>query len=131
MSSEEAVETVSPDVVVPAKKSPPPELPESIRVRTLVILSFWAVVVFLGLPIWWRTTSIYRARLPLQGMLEWADGKVLQGWPILHTQRALTLLIAGMSSGISFTDMHRSSISSGIRGTAFVTDDATCPGRFE
>lgn len=76
MSLEEAAEPGPQDVVASAKKSPPPELPESIRVRSLVILSFWAVVICLGLPIWWRTTSIYRARLPLQDMLEWADGKV-------------------------------------------------------
>lgn len=58
-------------------KSPPPEKPEAIRLRTLVICSFWAVIICLGLPMWWKTTSIYRARLPLQDMMEWADGKVL------------------------------------------------------
>ncbi len=63
---------------VTARKEPPPERPESIRVRTFVILSFWALVVFLGLPIWWKTTTIYRANLPLQQMMEWADGKVLK-----------------------------------------------------
>ncbi|KAI9879811.1 MAG: GPI transamidase component [Pleopsidium flavum] len=67
--------TSSHNVALTAKKSPPPELPESIRVRSLVVFSFWAVIVFLGLPIWWRTTSIYRARLPLRDMMEWADGK--------------------------------------------------------
>lgn len=61
---------------VSAKKQPPPESKESLRVRGLVIGSFWAIIIFLGLPIWWWTTSIYRARLPLQEMLEWADGKV-------------------------------------------------------
>lgn len=62
----------------PAKssKKPPPETSESIRVRGLVIVSFWAVVIFLGLPVWLWTTSIHRARLPLQEMLDWADGKV-------------------------------------------------------
>lgn len=58
-------------------------------------------------------------------------GIVLQCWPVLHTQRALIPLVAGMSSGISITDLHRSPIPSGIRGTAFDTDDATCAGRFE
>ena len=58
------------------KKQPPPESSRSIRSRALVIFSFWAVVVFLGLPTWWWTTSIHRARLPLEVMLEWADGKV-------------------------------------------------------
>lgn len=59
----------------PAKKLPP-ESPESIRLRTLVITSFWVVVILLGLPVWLWTTSIHRARLPLQDMLDWAHGKV-------------------------------------------------------
>ncbi|TVY32318.1 GPI transamidase component PIG-S-like protein, partial [Lachnellula occidentalis] len=61
--------------VAPKKKEPPPETPESIRLRVFVILSFWAIVLFLGLPIWWRTTAIYRAKLPLDQMMDWADGK--------------------------------------------------------
>lgn len=63
-------------VAVAAKKQPPPESVESIRIRSLVVASFWAIVIFLGLPTWWWTTSIHRARLPLREMLEWADGKV-------------------------------------------------------
>ncbi|KAK5045380.1 hypothetical protein LTR84_009244 [Exophiala bonariae] len=55
-------------------KQPPPEKPEAIRLRTQVIFSFWAVILFLGLPTWWKTTSIYRAELPLQEMLKWAEG---------------------------------------------------------
>ncbi len=62
--------------VVASKKKPPPESIESIRTRSQVILSFWAIVILLGLPIWWWTTSIHRASLPLREMLEWADGKV-------------------------------------------------------
>ena len=58
------------------RKHPPPESATSIRIRGLVILSFWAVAIVLGLPTWYWTTSIYRARLPLQEMLDWADGKV-------------------------------------------------------
>ncbi|KAL8948835.1 MAG: hypothetical protein Q9222_005008 [Ikaeria aurantiellina] len=56
-------------------KRPPPESIEGIRVRQLVILSFWVIVIFLGLPIWWWTTSTYRARLPLQEMKDWANGR--------------------------------------------------------
>lgn len=63
-------------VVASKKKNPPPESIENIRTRSHIILSFWAIVIFLGLPIWWWTTSIHRARLPLRDMLEWADGKV-------------------------------------------------------
>ncbi|MCJ1380957.1 GPI transamidase component [Xylographa soralifera] len=58
-----------------ASKKPPPETAHDIRVRTLVISSFWAIVILLGLPVWWWTTSIHRSRLPLQEMLDWADGK--------------------------------------------------------
>lgn len=61
------------------EKKPPPESAGSIRIRTLVIASFWAVSILLGLPVWFWTTSIHRARLPLQEMLDWADGKV-RGW---------------------------------------------------
>ena len=59
-----------------ARKQPPPESPKSIKTRELVILSFWAVVILLGLPVWLWTTSIHRASLPLQNMLDWGDGKV-------------------------------------------------------
>lgn len=65
--------------VVNSKKQPPPETTDEIRTRSLIIISFWAIVIFLGLPTWWWTTSIPRARLPLQGMLAWADGKVCGG----------------------------------------------------
>lgn len=60
----------------PKKKEPPLESAESFRIRSLVICSFWAIVLFLGLPVWLRTTAIYRARLPLNQMMDWADGKV-------------------------------------------------------
>lgn len=66
-----------PAIATTAKKQPPPEKPEAVWLRTKVILSFWAVVVFLGLPVWWQTTSIYRARLPIQEMLEWSEGTVM------------------------------------------------------
>jgi phosphatidylinositol glycan class S len=62
--------------VAPKKREPPPESPESIRLRSYVILSFWAIITIIGLPIWWKTTTIYRARLPLDQMMDWADGRV-------------------------------------------------------
>ena len=55
---------------------PPPEKPSEVRRRSYIILSFWVLVVLLGLPVWWYTTSIYRASLPLSEMMDWADGKV-------------------------------------------------------
>ncbi|KAF8427447.1 phosphatidylinositol-glycan biosynthesis class S protein [Tirmania nivea] len=51
-----------------------PTLPE-LHQRARVILSFWAVVLFLGLPLWYTTTSIYRAPLPLPHMKAWSEGK--------------------------------------------------------
>lgn len=68
-----------------AQRVPPPEKPEAIWTRSKVIMAFWAVIFFLGFPIWWKTTSIYRARLPFQEMIDWADGKVginqlIAGW---------------------------------------------------
>lgn len=61
------------------KKEPPPEKPESIRLRILVIVSWWSIIIFLGLPVWWYTTTIYRASLPLDQMMDWADGRVCTG----------------------------------------------------
>ncbi|KAL4952848.1 phosphatidylinositol-glycan biosynthesis class S protein-domain-containing protein [Aspergillus filifer] len=58
-----------------ASTLPPPENPSAIRTRLKVVVAFWAVILFLGLPIWWKTTSIYRAELPTQEMLDWASGK--------------------------------------------------------
>jgi len=58
------------------KKQPPPEKASDVRRRSYIILSFWLIVLCLGLPIWWKTTTIYRADLPVQEMLDWADGKV-------------------------------------------------------
>ena len=67
--------------VASRKKEPPPEKPESIRLRSFVILSFWAIIILVGLPIWWKTTTIYRASLPLVQMMDWADGRVQQPRP--------------------------------------------------
>jgi phosphatidylinositol glycan class S len=68
--------TTSNGLPLPARKEPPPEKPSDVRRRSYIILSFWLIVLCLGLPIWWKTTTIYRADLPLQEMLDWADGKV-------------------------------------------------------
>ncbi|KAJ6437353.1 GPI transamidase component PIG-S [Purpureocillium lavendulum] len=58
-----------------APKQPPPEKPSETRRRSYIVLSFWLIVLVLGLPIWWKTTTIYRADLPFDRMLQWADGK--------------------------------------------------------
>ena len=72
----DAEDIASRNALVQAKKSPPPETPEAIRLRTLVICSFWGVIISLGFPMWWQTNSIYRARLTLQEMMKWAYGNV-------------------------------------------------------
>jgi phosphatidylinositol glycan class S len=61
---------------LPVKKEAPPETASAARLRYLVIFSFWAIIILLGLPIWWKTTAIYRASLPLDQMMDWADGRV-------------------------------------------------------
>ncbi|KAI1499034.1 phosphatidylinositol-glycan biosynthesis class S protein [Biscogniauxia marginata] len=79
----EGKKTTSNDGPSPSNKrrQPPPEKPADIRRRSLVIASFWLIVLFLGLPIWWKTTTIYRADLPLSQMMDWADGKVCSPEP--------------------------------------------------
>ncbi|KAI0506640.1 phosphatidylinositol-glycan biosynthesis class S protein [Xylaria bambusicola] len=69
------------------RKPPPPEQPSHIFRRSLIIASFWLVVLCLGVPIWWKTTTIYRANLPLDQMMSWADGKSCS--PILPIQVAI------------------------------------------
>ncbi|KAA8913285.1 phosphatidylinositol-glycan biosynthesis class S protein [Sphaerosporella brunnea] len=65
-------------------KSPPPDTPENARTRSLVVLSFWSVVLLLGLPLWWFTTSIYRAPLPLKEMQSWSNGRACRAeFPLL------------------------------------------------
>ncbi|KAL2808181.1 phosphatidylinositol-glycan biosynthesis class S protein [Aspergillus granulosus] len=65
--------TMTPQTATPSL--PPTEKPSAIQTRFRVVAAFWAVILFLGFPIWWKTTSIYRAELPLQEMLDWAGGK--------------------------------------------------------
>ena len=88
-------------------KSPPPESSESIRLRTLVISSFWAVVFFLGLPVWLQTTSIHRAHLPLQHMLDWAHGRV---WSTLSAQKLRTDFVLGLQTYLSLADRNRCTV---------------------
>ncbi|KAL5622081.1 hypothetical protein BROUX41_006026 [Berkeleyomyces rouxiae] len=73
----------------PAKKDPPPQSLADQRRRMMVVLSFWAVVLFLGVPIWWRLTAIYRAALPLDQMQQWSDGRACRSvFPLQISVRA-------------------------------------------
>lgn len=40
-----------------------------------MIASVWAVVL-LGLPLWWKTTAVYRAQLPFSQIDSWGERKV-------------------------------------------------------
>jgi len=110
---------------VTAKKEPPLESKEAIWTRRLVILSFWAVVILVGLPVWWKTTAIYRADLPLQVMTDWADGKVRS----LHLSFETTTNDAcalDLSSCISTAHCRRSSCAAIPRCPASSSDHSTC-----
>ena len=78
---------------VEARKKAPPETSESINLRTKIIVSFWVVILFFGLPTWLKTTEIYRASLPLENMLALSEGEVLAPY---HTFPS-TLLIPSSS----------------------------------
>ena len=54
----------------------PAESKDGVWLRRNVLLSFWAVVLLIGLPFWWKTTTVYRAHLPYRAMDSWADGSV-------------------------------------------------------
>ncbi|KAF9407474.1 GPI transamidase component, partial [Podila epigama] len=41
------------------------------RTRRLVLLSVWTVVL-LGVPLWWKTTRVYRAELPQEDIEKWS-----------------------------------------------------------
>lgn len=58
------------------KKEPPPETIKTIQLRRLIIVSFWVITAAIGVPIWWATTAIYRAKLPTEEMMDWANGRV-------------------------------------------------------
>lgn len=92
---------VPPDVAaaVNAVKAPPREDASALRIRHWSIVSFWLVAALLGLPLWWRTTTVYRASLPMEAMNNWAEGKV--GSISQHeTQGPLTALL-GLQSRLS------------------------------
>lgn len=87
--------------LVKSKKQPPPEAPEGIRIRTAIVLSFWFVILAFGLPIWWKTTAIYRANLPLTEMVEWSEGKV---------SRSTSLFVATADIHLSRTYIRKQSL---------------------
>lgn len=112
---------------------PPPETSETTHTRFYVIAAFWAVIVFLGFPLWWQTTSIYRAHLPIQDMVDWDDGKVCQcactRWQGLYSNRTKRLTIAaqGMSPCISIGNSRRSPLNANRRISAPSSHNSAYP----
>ena len=68
-----------------------------------VVLSFWAVILFLGLPMWWKTTSIYRAKLPIERMLAWSEGSLCEDVSSTVVQRETRSLNYASSYHLTFS----------------------------
>lgn len=115
----------------PSPTLPPPEKRSAIRQRSYVVLSFWLVVLLLGVPFWWKTTAIYRADLPLDSMLKWADGKVwLSDAPKTmpcQTPADFTWLI-GLSPCLSPPDLDTGGFPARSRSTESHPTDSACVG---
>lgn len=45
------------------------------KIRRLIITSFYIFILF-GLPLWWKTTEVYRAQLPFAEIEEWSNWEV-------------------------------------------------------
>jgi hypothetical protein len=106
----------------PKKREAPPERPENVSLRRHVIFSFWVIVLFLGLPIWWWTTAIYRARLPLSQMTDWADGRV----SLANVIVCQSLTNSGLSTGLSTSNIYRCGLAARIRGAASPARHTAC-----
>jgi hypothetical protein len=50
-----------------------PQLPQQLQLQLqLLLLSIWTVGL-LVVPIWWKTTEVHRAPIPVARIDEWAD----------------------------------------------------------
>ena len=45
------------------------------KIRRLIITSFF-IIILLGVPLWWKTTEVYRAQLPFTEIEEWSNWEV-------------------------------------------------------
>jgi phosphatidylinositol glycan class S len=68
-----------------------------------VIFSFWGVILLLGLPMWWQTTSIYRAKLPIERMLAWSQGSPCEDVASTVVQRETRSLNYAPSYHLTFS----------------------------
>lgn len=97
-------------VSIASKKEAPPETAESIRLRIWVIVSFWATIIFIGLPIWWKTTTIHRESLPLDQMMDWADGRVRTASGFFAST---SLIFIGLPTSLPIENINRGGILTG------------------
>lgn len=107
-------------------KPPPPEAPADTRRRSYIVLSFWVIVLLLGIPFWWHTTSIYRADLPLEDMLRWANGKV-RHWE--HDLQRSLLTCPGLPPCLPPPDLHQGRRPPHARRPEPAPPDAACSRR--
>ncbi|CAG8568864.1 541_t:CDS:10 [Ambispora gerdemannii] len=49
------------------------------KTRRFILISFWTVII-LALPLWWKTTEIYRAQLPFTEVEQWSS------WEVSHLE---------------------------------------------
>jgi phosphatidylinositol glycan class S len=68
-----------------------------------VVFSFWAVILFVGLPMWWQTTSIYRAKLPIERMLAWSQGSLCEDVASTTVERETRALNYAPSYHVTFS----------------------------
>ncbi|KAF9979761.1 hypothetical protein BGZ65_006054 [Modicella reniformis] len=82
------------------------------QARRLILLSVW-VVVLLGLPLWWKTTRVYRAELPYVDIQQWNEWTTCQptfqinvnlhlsNFIALQSDRDAQLVLANIKDGVS------------------------------
>lgn len=52
------------------------------RTRTSIVAVIWAAVIVVGVPVWWKTTEVYRAHLPFGDMQAWTEPGVGRPSPL-------------------------------------------------
>ncbi|CAG8447671.1 28626_t:CDS:10 [Dentiscutata erythropus] len=84
---------------------------ENDKSRRLIIISFW-VIILIGLPLWWKTTEVYRAQLPFAEIEEWSKWEAFD----LDFPTTFILHIADVKSDVNdykiFSNMIENSIMS-------------------